>query len=106
MKYPEYKDNNKAWVIRQSGVFQRYDTLNGQNFGVLFSPNPDSKAHRAADSYLLNNTTNGGRGPLWLHELLFETHVRSWRSYIATEEAKLLPMVSRIGNPCVTSQRL
>lgn len=92
MKYPEYKEKDKKWVIRQSGIFQRYDTESDNNLLVLFSPNPDSKVHRAAESYLCDNIVQDE--PLWLHKLLFEAHAHSWRGYIAMEESKLLPMVS------------
>lgn len=93
MKYPEYKENDRKWVIRQSGIFQRYDTESGNNLLILFSPNPESKVHRAAVSYLRDNIPRNK--PLWLHNILFEAHAHSWRGYIAMEESELLPMVSR-----------
>lgn len=64
----------------------------GNNILVLFSPNPESKVHKAAVSYLRDNVPRNE--PLWLHHILFEAHAHSWRGYIAMEESNLLPMVS------------
>lgn len=92
IKYPEFKEKDNRWVIRHTGLFHRYDAGKRQSLYVLFSPHAKSQVQEAAEFTMLSPSS--GEGPFWLHETLFQTHISSWRRYIASEDEKLLPIVS------------
>ncbi|KAJ5765989.1 uncharacterized protein N7511_003605 [Penicillium nucicola] len=94
IKYPEYKENGDKWVIRQTGVYQRYDSATSQSLCVLLSPTPQSKLQCEAMQWLSmsSNKAKVDVDPFWLHQLLFTAYFPAWRIYIMTMENKFLPV--------------
>ncbi|KAJ5899209.1 Mg2+ transporter protein CorA-like/Zinc transport protein ZntB [Penicillium taxi] len=91
LRYPECKDANKSkWVIRQSGVYHRYNTKTFQSLFILFSPTPNSRAHCEAREWLQNFETKIGTDHFWLHRLLFSIYFPEWRGYIVSLERRFL----------------
>jgi hypothetical protein len=94
VKYPEYKPSEDKWVIRQSGIWHRYHLRTSQSTYVLFSPTPNSKAHRQAEEWLLDSARGPEKEPFWLHRVLFSAYFPAWRQYIAALERKFLPVAN------------
>ncbi|KAI1457954.1 hypothetical protein F4805DRAFT_457142 [Annulohypoxylon moriforme] len=90
IRYPELKPNGEQWAIRQSGLYYRYDATTSQTISVLFSPTPNSTAHRKIEESLLGINFD----PRRIHETLFGAYFPAFRQYIAFLEAKLLPITS------------
>ncbi|KAF7543274.1 hypothetical protein G7Z17_g10870 [Cylindrodendrum hubeiense] len=90
-RYPEFKENESKWVIRQSGMYHRFDTTTRQSLYILFNPAPNSKAHQEAKELLLSNLDEGAQNdPFWLHQTLFSSYYPNWRQYIAAQEREVL----------------
>ncbi|KAJ5955057.1 hypothetical protein N7501_009336 [Penicillium viridicatum] len=92
LRYPEYKPQENAWVIRQTGIYHRYDKTTCQSLFVLFNPTPQSKAHSDAENLLRNLCPEVESDPFWLHRVLFTTYFPTWRKYIAVQEQRFLPL--------------
>ncbi|KAJ5165155.1 Mg2+ transporter protein CorA-like/Zinc transport protein ZntB [Penicillium coprophilum] len=92
LRYPEYKSQENKWVIRQSGIYHRYDKTSSQNLFVLFNPTPQSKAHSQAENLLRNICPEVESDPFWLHRVLFAVYFPAWRKYIAVHEQRFLPL--------------
>ncbi|KAI0889173.1 uncharacterized protein GGS22DRAFT_153353 [Annulohypoxylon maeteangense] len=90
IRYPELKPSGEQWVIRQSGLYYRHDATTSQTVSVLFSPTPNSTAHQKIEDYLLSTDFD----PCHIHEILFGAYFPAFRKYIASLEAKLLPITS------------
>ena len=92
IRYPQFKESQNKWAIRQSAVYHCYNTHTGQSVFILFSPMPNSLAERKARQYL-----DGGHAvmnnPFWLHEVVFSSYFPAWRQYIANLERQFLPIV-------------
>ncbi|KAJ5685591.1 hypothetical protein N7455_010722 [Penicillium solitum] len=99
LRYPEYKPQGNTWVIRQTGIYHRYDKTTSQNLFVLFNPTPQSKVHSDAEDLLCNSWSEVESDPFWLHRVLFATYFPTWRKYIAVQEHRFLPLArSAIAN--------
>lgn len=99
IRYPEYKEGEDGeegeWVIRQSGIYQRLNTVTHQNLIILLSPNNKSVADTAIQDLLLKQGHGlRDQGPLWAHQMLLSSYLPAWRRYIAAQERELLPIVS------------
>jgi hypothetical protein len=94
IKYPEYKEKDDRWVIRQTGVYHRYDSTTSQSIFILLSPTPQSKAHLEAAKWLSMSSYHSKieADPFWLHRLLFTAYFPAWRKYITTIENRFLPV--------------
>ncbi|KAI0139926.1 hypothetical protein F4776DRAFT_567118 [Hypoxylon sp. NC0597] len=93
IRYPELKPSEGIWVIRQSGLYYRFDPSTGQTVSILFSPTPNSVAHQKIENLLLGIEC-GSKSlltPWYIHECLFAAYVPRWRQYILYLERKLLP---------------
>ncbi|OAR00331.1 hypothetical protein LLEC1_02057 [Akanthomyces lecanii] len=44
IRYPEFKESENEWTIRQTGIGHRINTETRQSIVLLFGPNPSSKA--------------------------------------------------------------
>ncbi|KAI8161845.1 hypothetical protein K4K49_013253 [Colletotrichum sp. SAR 10_70] len=93
LRYPEFKPESNKWVIRQTGVYHRTNFKTSQNLCILFNPMPGAKANQKAQEWLFDHSRNSDFDPVWLHRVLHETYLPSWRSYIAHFERQFLPMV-------------
>ncbi|KGO69020.1 hypothetical protein PITC_078450 [Penicillium italicum] len=92
IRYPEYRPQDDKWVIRQTGIYHRYDKTSSQSLFVLFNPTPQSQAHSQAENLLRNFCPEVESDPFWLHHLLFATYFPAWRKYIAVHEQRFLPL--------------
>ncbi|KXJ91908.1 hypothetical protein Micbo1qcDRAFT_161950 [Microdochium bolleyi] len=92
VRYPEYKQSDGKWAIRQSGVCHAYNAQTSQNVFVLISPVPNSRFQENAENYLTTQKGQASDAAKRLHELLFSTYYPSWREYIASEELTFLPI--------------
>ncbi|TDZ34983.1 hypothetical protein C8035_v010170 [Colletotrichum spinosum] len=92
IRYPEFKTEGDKWVLRQTGVYQRINLKTRQSFFILFNPMPNSKVSQAAEDWLLKKSQDVEYDPLWLHRIVLESYLPSWRSYIASLEKQFLPM--------------
>ncbi|KAI6089253.1 hypothetical protein F4821DRAFT_257052 [Hypoxylon rubiginosum] len=96
IRYPELKPDGRTWVIRQSGFYFRIDAAASRSVSVLFSPTPNSTAHRQIEDLLLStdNSSKSLKSPLRVHEILFSAYFPAWRHYIAFLELKLISHTS------------
>lgn len=94
-KHAERKGkSNEPWVIRQTGVYQKFDFEKGSSLFIVFNVVPNSLAHRRVLDCLMNHQKQVQASPLWLHEIIHASYFMSWRDYIAEYESRLLPIVS------------
>lgn len=94
MRYPEYKPDDNEWVIRQSGIYHRFNRATSQSLVVLFNPTRQSKAHRAAEEWLRKHGQRVQNDPYWIHRILFATYLPAYRQYIAMLERQYLPIAN------------
>jgi hypothetical protein len=81
-------------VIRQSGIYHRFNKESCQSTFVLFNPVPNSKAHQLALKWLHDNQETAETEPFWLHRILFSTYFPAWRSYLTALERDFLPIAN------------
>lgn len=92
-RYAEYKGHpNEPYVIRQTGVYQKFDLKEKTCLWVLINPTPDSAAHRRVVDGFLNYQTEMEQNPLWLHSVIHASYYPRWREYLAAYEKMLLPL--------------
>ncbi|KAK3381855.1 hypothetical protein B0H63DRAFT_214704 [Podospora didyma] len=94
VRYPEYKTADAKWVIRQTGLYHRFNAKTCSSTYVLLSPTPNSKLHQEAAAFLSTLTQGPETEPFWLHRLLFATYFPAWRRYIAALERQFLPIAN------------
>ncbi|KAH0439447.1 hypothetical protein CcaCcLH18_02924 [Colletotrichum camelliae] len=92
IRYPEFKAESNKWVIRQTGVYHRINFKTSQSLCVLINPMPGANANQKAQDWLFDHSRDTDFDPVWLHRVLHETYLPSWRSYIAHFERQFLPM--------------
>ncbi|KAK7951620.1 uncharacterized protein PG986_007348 [Apiospora aurea] len=91
LKYPEFKTSEGKWVLRQSGLYHRYDTKTSQSVYVLMNPMPRSQLQEQVSTHLRAHPHTTLVDAFWLHRLLISTHLPAWRHYIAAQEKEFLP---------------
>ncbi|CEF85060.1 unnamed protein product [Fusarium graminearum] len=94
IRYPEFKVAPGAWVIRQTGVYQKFNTKSCQNVIILFNPAPACALHKKAEIELSRGTLDVHRDFFWIHKELFNTYFSAWRLYNVHLEKILLPIAS------------
>ena len=95
IRYPEFKEKEAAWTIRQTGLYHQFNAETRQSIYILFSPLPNSRVHQLAAEFLLGNPKEETESnPFWLHRSLFSVYLPAWRQYIAAHERELLGIVS------------
>lgn len=96
IRYPELKtkDGEPEWVLRQSAIYQRFNTVTLQNLVILFSPTPDSKASKVMENHLVTQDRKVTEDPFYAHGILFSTYFPAWRQYIAAHESQAMQIVS------------
>ncbi|RYO89944.1 hypothetical protein DL766_007079 [Monosporascus sp. MC13-8B] len=92
IRYPELKESENRWAMRQTAVYHCYNTQTRQSVFVLLSPAVDSLAHQRAEQYLTACHSGNLKGPFWLHDIVFSAYLPAWRRYIADLERKFLPI--------------
>jgi hypothetical protein len=94
-RYAEFKGHpNEPWVIRQAGVYQKFDVQNKSSLYILVNAVPNSAAHNRAMQSFADHQLQIKLSPLWLHGVIHASYFASWREYIAEYEKRLLPIVS------------
>ena len=93
LKYPEFKASDGKWVLRQSGLYHRYNTSTSQSLYILLNPMPRSQMQERLLAHLRDHSQATLTNPFWLHGLLLSTHLPAWRQYIAAQEKMFLPKV-------------
>ncbi|RYP16515.1 hypothetical protein DL765_005076 [Monosporascus sp. GIB2] len=92
IRYPELKESENRWAMRQTAVYHCYNTQTRQSVFVLLSPAVNSLAHQRAEQYLTACHSGNSKGPFWLHDIVFSAYLPAWRQYIADLERKFLPI--------------
>lgn len=93
-RYAEYKGlPNEPWVIRQTGVYQKYNLRTKTSLYILLNAVPDSAAYQRVLKSFSNHQVQLRLSPLWLHAVIHASYFMSWRGYIAEYEKRLLPIV-------------
>ncbi|GKU19106.1 unnamed protein product [Fusarium langsethiae] len=93
-RYPEFKPTQGTWVIRQTGIYQKFDTKSSENTSILFSPAPSCALNQKAETILSRGPRNIHRDFFWIHKELFNTYFSAWRLYNVHLEKTLLPIAS------------
>ena len=101
MKYPENNgrtDGADPWSIRQTGVYQSFDTATKTSIWILLNPREKTAAENRIKGLL--NTQDGfsdprGQPPL-LGLIVLSMYLNNWRTYMAYYEKEELRMVSSI----------
>ncbi|KAJ6785979.1 hypothetical protein PWT90_06274 [Aphanocladium album] len=93
IRYPEFKDSENEWSIRQTGICHRINIETRQTILLLLSPKPNSKSHQAIHDYL-TATTSHYAGNTWfaVHDVLLKAHLPAWRAFNKSCEAEFLPI--------------
>ncbi|KAI0514629.1 hypothetical protein F5B22DRAFT_656612 [Xylaria bambusicola] len=94
LRYPEFKEKENQWALRQSGIYQRFNKRTNQHFLLLFSPLPNSATHAKIWNQLRNEHPWTSHGPFWVHAILFSTYFPTWRQYMAWLEGRLIPITN------------
>jgi hypothetical protein len=94
-RYAEHKGHpNEPWVIRQAGVYQKFDFRNRSSLFILVNAVPNSAAHRRLMQSFSSHQLQMQSSPLWLHGVIHASYFARWREYIAEYEKRLLLIVS------------
>lgn len=93
------------WVVRQTGIYHKFDATTSQNTYVLLNPSPDAKVKKQAEHNLLHCYQTIENNPLWLHMMFQEICLPNWRLYNASLEREFLPMVSQELRTQATEER-
>lgn len=81
-------------MIRQTGLYHRFNTETHQSLFILLSPTPNSKAHELAEDWLRSHQNEAKEDPFWLHNVLSSAYFPAWRQYIAALEREFLPIAN------------
>ncbi|EWG54138.1 hypothetical protein FVEG_17252 [Fusarium verticillioides 7600] len=95
IRYPEFKAAQGSWIIRQSGIYQRFNNETKQNLCILFNPIQGSKLHQVVQDCISKVSRNALKDAFWLHKQVFNTYFSSWRLYNTYLETRLLPIANK-----------
>ncbi|KAH7083884.1 hypothetical protein FB567DRAFT_561823 [Paraphoma chrysanthemicola] len=92
-RYAEYKGHlNEPWVIRQAGIYHKFDFQQKRSLYILVNAAPVSTAFDRVLRFLSDRRTEIQSDPLRLHAVVQSSYFMSWRDYIAEYEKRLLPI--------------
>ncbi|KAK4086526.1 hypothetical protein Purlil1_9142 [Purpureocillium lilacinum] len=95
IRYPEFKEADKEWTMRQSGVCHRVNTETRQSVFILLNPKPNAKGQLLIEKHLSSRIDGRATdGLLSMHQVLLSGYLPAWRQYIASYEAQFLPMAN------------
>ncbi|KAF4446811.1 zinc transport protein [Fusarium austroafricanum] len=94
IRYPEFKPAQGTWVIRQTGIYQKFDTKSCENISILFNPVPRSNLYQNAEIALSQGPQYINMDFFWIHKELFNTYFSAWRLYNVHLEKTLLPIAN------------
>lgn len=83
------------WAIRQTAVYQKYDTETNRSTWIFFNPTLDCAFQERLTALLRNPSQVQAfkSQPLLIHNILFGTFFPQWRDYLAHHERKILTIV-------------
>ena len=97
VRYMERNERNRgsSWSLRQTGVYQRYDTIKQSSVWILLQPS-DYMRRRLSET--LRHDSNfhydNSIGPLHLHGLFLSASERNWSDYIEHTQREIESLVS------------
>ncbi|KLO82180.1 Uncharacterized protein LW93_9363 [Fusarium fujikuroi] len=95
IRYPELKAIEGAWIIRQTGIHQKFNNETKQNLCIVFNLIPGSKLHQTVQDCVSDVSRNDLKDFFWLHKEVFNTYFSSWRLYNVCLEKRVLPIVNK-----------
>jgi hypothetical protein len=98
LKYPEHNgriDGADPWSMRQTGIYQSYDTTNRTSVCVLLNPKENTAAeNRMKKVFDAEDGLSDANGqPPLLGLIVLSTYLNNWRTYMAYYEREELRMV-------------
>ena len=98
VRYMERNERNRGspWSLRQTGVYQRYDTIKQSSVWILLHPSDYmrrrlSETMRHGSDFHCDIST----GPLHLHGLFLSASERNWSDYIEHTQREIESLVSQ-----------
>ncbi|KAL3457013.1 hypothetical protein BJX64DRAFT_280916 [Aspergillus heterothallicus] len=87
------KDN---WVLRQTGVYQKYEFATRNSTLVFLNPTPECRFQKRLMNFLQSPHQRAclQRNPLLVHNILFGTFFHAWRDYLKHLEGRILPIAN------------
>ncbi|KAL2809086.1 hypothetical protein BJX63DRAFT_372012 [Aspergillus granulosus] len=87
------KDN---WVLRQTGVYQKYDIATKNSTLVFLNPTPECQFQKRLMHFLQlpDQRASLKRNPLLVHSMLFGSFFHAWRDYLKHLEGRILPIAN------------
>lgn len=103
-KYPEHNggsDDADPWSIRQTGVYQSFDTLTTTSFWMLLNPRQNAAADTQIREMLneLENFPRLHQQPPLIGLVVLSTYFANWRTYMEFYEREELKMVDFVPLP-------
>ncbi|KAE8382719.1 hypothetical protein BDV26DRAFT_288279 [Aspergillus bertholletiae] len=85
-------DKPDSWTVRQTGVYQKYDTVTKHSTWIFLNPTKDCLFQQRLMDMLMSppQCSQLTAHPLLIHNLLFATFFPNWREYLGVHEAKVL----------------
>ena len=98
MKYAWWKpveDGQDPWGVRQTAVYQKYDTETNQSTWIFLNPTPNCAFQNRLATLIRDarQVLAIKRQPLLIHSALVGTFFPLWRDYLANYERKVLNIV-------------
>lgn len=102
------KDKMDPWAIRQTAVYQKYDTETNRSTWIFFNPTMDCAFQERLMTLLRSPSQVLAlkRQPLLIHNILLGTFFPLWRDYLAHYERKILTIVRCISQESDLYSRL
>ncbi|KAL3486778.1 hypothetical protein BJX62DRAFT_228496 [Aspergillus germanicus] len=87
------KDN---WVLRQTGVYQKYDIATKNSTLVFLNPTKECKFQERLTRLLRSPDQRASllHNPLLVHNILFGTFFHAWRDYLKHLEGRIIPIAN------------
>ncbi|KAF2797954.1 hypothetical protein K505DRAFT_372056 [Melanomma pulvis-pyrius CBS 109.77] len=96
IKYAEFKEAQRHWVIRQTGVYHQYRAYSKQSIWIIISPVPASLLERRIKDSMqrLVERVHIATNPLALHAFVISTYFSNWKDYCGHYELTLEQLYS------------
>ncbi|OJJ54992.1 hypothetical protein ASPSYDRAFT_93021 [Aspergillus sydowii CBS 593.65] len=84
------------WVLRQTGVYQKYELATKNSTWVLLHPTANCRFQSRLESFLQSPSQRDclHGNPLLVHNILFGSFISAWRDYIKHLEGRMLPIAN------------
>ncbi|KAL5339988.1 hypothetical protein BJX70DRAFT_407715 [Aspergillus crustosus] len=83
------------WVLRQTGVYHKYDFATKSSTWVFLHPKPDCLFQKRLFDFIQSPQRAAlHRNPLLIHSILFGTFFSAWRDYLKDLESRVLPIAN------------